>query len=226
MNIRKQLEEHAEKEYQKFSASLIPNINNVLGVRLPILRKFSKEIVKSSDLRAFLEINEFKYMEEYALKGMVIGLLKLPINEVLMHIKEFVPTIDNWSVCDSFCNSLKITNENLSNVWEFLQPYFSSKNEYELRFAYVMLLNYYLIDDYIEKIFFIVDKFKDERYYAKMAVAWLVSICFIKYPKETKEYLKKSKLDDWTFNKSIQKICESLKVDKKTKQSLKQLKRY
>lgn len=225
MNIRKRLEELAEKEYQKFSASLIPNINNVLGVRLPILRKLSKELLKEDNLEKFLKTSNFKYMEEYALKGMVIGLLKLPVNNVLIYVKEFVPTIDNWSVCDSFCNSLKITNENLSNVWEFLQPYFSSKNEYEIRFAHVMLLNYYVIDDYIDKVFTIVDKFKDDRYYAKMAVAWLVSICFVKYPKETKEYLKKSKLDDWTFNKSIQKICESLKVDKKTKESLKKLKR-
>lgn len=225
MNIRKQLEKNAEKEYQKFSASLIPNINNVLGVRMPTLRKLSKEIIKNKDLTTFLEINEFKYMEEYALKGMVIGLLRLPINEVLTYVKDFIPHIDNWGVCDTFCSSLKITKDNLENVWEFLQPYFYSNKEYEIRFAYVMLLNYYIIDDYIDKVFKIIDKFKDDRYYAKMAVAWLVSICFTKYPNKTKEYLKNSKLDNWTFNKSIQKICESLKVDKETKYSLKKIKR-
>lgn len=225
MNIRKHLEKNAEQEYQKFSASLIPNINNVLGVRIPTLRKLSKELIKNNNLEKFLKNSNFKYMEEYALKGILIGLLKLPINDVLVQVKSFVPDINNWLVCDTFCNSLKITKDYLEDVWEFIQPYFSSKNEYEIRFAYVMLLNYYLIDDFIDKIFMIVDEFKDDRYYAKMAVAWLLSICYVKYPQKTEKYLKNSKLDDWTFNKSIQKICESLKVDKKTKESLKKLKR-
>ena len=225
MNIRKQLEELSEKDYQKFSASLIPNINNVLGVRTPILRKLSKEILKDKNNEKFLKTNQFKYMEEYMLKGMVIGLLKNPIEEVLVYTKEFVPTIDNWAVCDCFCCSLKITNKNLDAVWDFLQPYFKSEKEYEIRFAYVMLLNYYLIDEYIDKVIELIDTFKDDRYYSKMAVAWLVSIAYIKYPQKTEKYLKKSKLNDWTFNKSIQKICESLKVDKETKEKLKLMKK-
>ena len=225
MNIRKQLEELSEKDYQKFSASLIPNINNVLGVRTPILRKLSKEILKNKNNEKFLKTNQFKYMEEYMLKGMVIGLLKNPIEEVLVYTKEFVPTIDNWAVCDCFCCSLKITNKNLDAVWDFLQSYFKSAKEYEIRFAYVMLLNYYLIDEYIDKVIELIDTFKDDRYYSKMAVAWLVSIAYIKYPQKTEKYLKKSKLNDWTFNKSIQKICESLKVDKETKEKLKLMKK-
>ena len=58
-----------------------------------------------------------------------------------------------------------------------------------------------------------------------MGVAWLVSICYIKYPSKTEQYLKKSKLDNWTYNKSIQKICESLKIDKETKIKLRMMKR-
>lgn len=225
MNIRKELEALSEKDYQKFSASLIPNINNVLGVRTPILRKLSKEILKNKNCEKFLKTNQFKYMEEYMLKGMVIGLLKNPVEEVLVYVKEFVPTIDNWAVCDCFCCSLKITNKNLDAVWDFLQPYFKSNKEFEIRFAYVMLLNYYLQDEYIDNVLKLIDNFKDDRYYAQMAVAWLVSICYIKYPDRTEQYLKKSKLDTWTYNKSIQKICESLKVGKETKEKLKLMKK-
>ena len=225
MNIRKQLQELSEKDYQKFSASLIPNIDNVLGVRTPILRKLSKEILKDTNHEKFLKTNQLKYMEEYMLKGMVIGLLKKPIEEVLFYVKDFVPTIDNWAVCDCFCCSLKITKDNLKPMWDFITPYFKSNNEFEIRFAYVMLLNYYLQDEYIDKVLKLVDNFKDDRYYSKMAVAWLVSIAYIKYPQKTEKYLKKSKLDTWTYNKSIQKICESLKIDKETKEKLKQLKR-
>lgn len=225
MNIKKRLQELSEEDYQKFSSSLIPNINNVLGVRTPILRKLSKEILKDKNCEKFLKTNQFKYMEEYMLKGMVIGLLKNPIDEVLVYIKEFVPTIDNWAVCDCFCCSLKITNKNLDTVWDFIAPYFKSDKEFEIRFAYVMLLNYYLQDEYIDKVLKLVDDFKDDRYYSRMAVAWLVSIAYIKYPQKLGKYLKKSKLDNWTYNKSIQKICESLKVNKETKEKLKLIKK-
>ena len=224
MDIRKRLEKEADIKFQKFTETLIPNINNVLGVRTPILRKLSKELYKSGDFIKLFETPSI-YMEENMLKGMIIGLFKKPVKEVLSHIQDFVPTIDNWAVCDCFCCSLKMTKYNLALVWNFIQPYFKSKNEFEIRFAYVMLINYYLIDEYIDKVLNLVDEFKDDRYYAQMAVAWLVSICYIKYPAKTEQYLKKSKLDSWTYNKSIQKICESLKIDKQTKEQLKLMKR-
>jgi len=225
MEIRKKLEQLADKKYQKFNSALLPNINNVLGVRVPVLRKLAKELFLSGEYKCLFENSEFNYMEEYMLKAFIIGLLNEPADKVLEKVSEFVPYIDNWAVCDGFCNSLKFVENNLDDVWSFLQPYFNSKREFELRFAYVMILNYYLKDYYINKVFELIDKFRDEQYYSKMAVAWLVSICYIKYPKETLIYLKKSKLDNWTFNKSIQKICESLKVSKETRILLKKLKR-
>ena len=224
MDIRKRLEKQADKKFQKFTAALIPNINNVLGVRTPILRKMAKEFYASGEFTGMFK-TPAKYMEENMLKGIIIGLFKKPAKDVLSYVKDFVPTIDNWAVCDNFCCNLKMTEDNLSLVWDFLQPYFKSEKEFEIRFAYVMSLNYYLVDDYIDKVLKLVDAFKDDRYYSKMAVAWLVSICYIKYPDKTEKYLKKSKLDNWTYNKSIQKICESLKVDKQTKERLKMLKR-
>ena len=223
MNVRKRLEKEADKKYQKFSASLIPNINNVLGVRLPVLRKLAKELYVSGNYNDFMTSSTI-YMEENMLKGMIIGLLEKPASEVFLYVNDFIFEIDNWSVCDSFCCGLKITSENLDFVWAFLQPYFKSEKEFEIRFAYVMLLNYFLVDEYIDKVFTLIDEFKDERYYSQMAVAWLVSACYVKYPDKTEQYLKKSKLNIWTFNKSIQKICESLKVDKETKERLKLMK--
>ena len=84
-----------------------------------------------------------------------------------------------------------------------------------------MLLDHFIDDEYIDKVLDLIDNFKDERYYAKMAAAWALSICFIKYPPKTLAYLKRSNLDKWTFNKSIQKIRESYRVDKETKEILK-----
>ncbi len=225
MDIKQRLINESEKDFQKFSASLIPNINNVLGVRLPKLRKIAKEIYKSGEWEEFLNSSDFQYMEETMLKGMVIGLVKQPPDKILELVKNFIPEINNWSVCDCFCSGLKFVKDNRKLVWNFIQPYFKSKNEYDIRFAYVILLSYYIDIDFIDKDLNLIDKFKDQRYYTKMAVAWALSICYIKFPEKTLKYLKTSKLDNWTYNKSIQKICESLRVDKETKSLLKCFKR-
>ena len=58
-----------------------------------------------------------------------------------------------------------------------------------------------------------------------MAAAWLLSICYVKFPELTEEYLNNSKLDDYTFNKAIQKIIESNRIAKNEKLRLKKYKR-
>lgn len=218
MEIRKRLEQEAEEKYRVFSSALIPNIDNVLGVRIPKLNKLAKELYKT-DWKPFLN-QSCIYMEETMLQGMLIaqsGDFEL--------VKQFVPKINNWSVCDKFCNSLKCVKNNKQQVWKFIQPYLKSKKEYDNRFALVIMLEYFIEKDYLAKIFEILNTFESKKYYAQMAVAWLVSMCFVEFPKETTEFLKTTKLDDWTYNKSIQKIIESLKVDKSTKQKLKLMKR-
>ena len=218
MEIRKRLEQEAEEKYRVFSSALIPNIDNVLGVRIPKLNKLVKELYKT-DWKPFLN-QPCIYMEETMLQGMLIA--KTGDFEL---VKQFVPKINNWSGCDKFCNSLKCVKDNKQQVWKFIQPYLKSKKEYNNRFALVILLEYFIERDYLAKIFEILNTFNSKKYYAQMAVAWLVSMCFVEFPKETTEFLKTTKLDDWTYNKSIQKIIESLKVDKPTKQKLKLMKR-
>lgn len=225
MNIKQKILSKAEKDYKKFSQSLIPNIDNVLGVRLPVLRKIAKEIYTKENWQEFIEQSEFDYMEEVMLQAMVIGLVKDEPENILKLVKDFVPKIDNWSVCDCFCAGLKFADKNQEHVWEFVQPYFMSDKEYEIRFAFVMLLEYFIDENHINDCLKCIDEFKDTRYYAQMACAWALSICYIKFPEKTLAYLKKSKLDNWTFNKGIQKICESLRVEKSTKNMLKCLKR-
>lgn len=223
-SIRKKILELAEEEYQKFSAALLPNIDNVLGVRLPLLRKLAKEIAKG-DWQKFMAIAELEYFEEVMLQGMVLGYVKGDIEDILSYVADFVPLIDNWSVCDSFCIGLKFTQNNKERVWQFLQSYLNSTQEYEIRFGVVMLINYYIEDRYIKEVLIRLDDVKHKGYYAKMAVAWAVSICYVKLPKPTMEYLYDNTLDDFTYNKALQKITESYRVDKETKDFIRSMKR-
>jgi 3-methyladenine DNA glycosylase AlkD len=222
--IKEQLFEMADPEYQKFSAALIPNIQNLLGVRLPELRKLAIRLAKG-DWRIYLDQAESEYFEEIMLQGMVIGYIKTDVEEILRYVADFVPKIDNWSVCDSFCTGLKVTNSNMNLVWDFLQPYLSSKNEYDIRFGVVMLLDFYIEEEYINRVLQRLDEAKHEGYYVKMAVAWAVSICYVKLPKPTLTYLKSNNLDDFTYNKALQKITESFRVDLETKKMIRSMKR-
>lgn len=222
--IRERIRELAEEDYQKFSAALLPNVEKIIGVRLPLLRKFAKELAKG-DWRDYLAKAEREYFEEKMLQGMVIGYVQADIEEMLAYIAGFVPLIDNWAVCDSFCSGLKFTNDNKERVWEFLQDYLVSTEEYEIRFAVVMLLNFYIKDEYISQVLMLLDKTKHEGYYAKMAVAWAVSLCYVKLPEPTMAYLKNNNLDDFTYNKALQKITDSYRVDKETKDLIRRMKR-
>lgn len=222
--IRKELENLAEPKYQKFTASLIPNIDNLIGVRIPLIRKIARRIV-NEDWESYLSTAEDKYFEETMLQALVIGLLKEDIETVLIQVAKFVPKINNWSVCDSFCNGLKIVKSNRERVWEFITPYWQSKNTYEVRFAVVIMLFYYIDEQYIEQLFEVFDTIKHDDYYVKMALAWAVSLCYVNLPVQTMEYLKNNRLDDETYNKTLQKIRESLRVDQVTKELMKKMKR-
>lgn len=223
--IREQLLELAEDSYKDFSSNLLPGVDNLIGVRLPYLRKIAKQIVKK-DWLSYIEDDNEIYFEEVMLKGMVIGYLGgYDIEEILKYIADFIPKINNWSVCDSFCVGLKITNKNQERVWEFLKPYLCSDKEFEVRFAVVMMINFYIDDDYVKLVLKELDNIRHDGYYVKMAVAWAISISYIKFEELTLDYLKNNNLDDYTYNKSLQKICESLKVDKATKDVIKGMKR-
>lgn len=221
--IRKILLENSDEKYRKFSSSLIPNTDNLLGIRIPFLRKFAKSIAKTC-AEEFLREKNCEYFEETMLQGMVIGLVKTDIAQRFELIKDFLPKIQNWSVCDSFCSGLKFVKGNEKEVLEFIKPYIKSEKEFEVRFAAVMLLNYYVNDEYIDETLKLLDEFINEAYYAKMAVAWAVSICYINYPDKTFEFLKRTKVSPWVFNKSIQKITDSTKIGKDLKDKVRNLK--
>ena len=59
----------------------------------------------------------------------------------------------------------------------------------------------------------------------RMAVAWAISVCFVKFPDETMRYLRESRLDADTYNKALRKIVESDRVDGNAKTVIRSMKR-
>ena len=227
MNIKEDIIKLVDYRYKEFHSKLCPGINNILGVRVPVLRNYAKEIRKDSSLEKLLKIIYDEYYEEIMLQGMLIGLEKdISFEKLEEYIKLFVPKINNWAICDNFCAGLKITKKYKKEMYELINEYLKYNNEFAVRFAIVMILNYYIEKDYLKENFAIFDKIKLDKYYVKMAVSWSISICLIKYYEETYKYLKNNKnLDLWTYNKSIQKATESYRITDEQKQELVKIKR-
>ncbi len=224
LDIRKELFSLSDEKYRKFISALIPGCDNLIGVRIPQIRKIAKRIVKDNPID-FLDNFEDSSFEETMLKGLVVANLNDDIDIVLGQVSLFIPKITNWSLCDSFCSELKIVRKHKERVWNFLKHYYQSDECYEIRFAVVILLFHYIEEQYLDDILCVCDIIRHEDYYVKMAVAWCISICFVKFPNETMLYLQNNNLDNDTYNKALQKIRESLRVDKDTKEIIKSMKR-
>lgn len=215
----------ASNPTEPFYNKLIPGGKLSIGVRVPVLRKLAKEIAKE-DYKYFMENCPDDYLEHELLQAFVIGYAKDDIETILEYADKFIPKIHDWCVNDAFCQTFSIARKNREHVFEWLWKYIESEKEYDQRVVAVLLMSHFLTDDYYEKIYPIMDKLNNPAYYTKMGVAWCVATAYAKYPEATMAYLKDNKLDDWTYNKSIQKMIESFRVSDEDKKILRTMKRY
>lgn len=154
---------------------------------------------------------------------MVITYLKLDFKEELKLFNKYTNYIESWASCDTIVSNFKSFKNNLEIGFIEIKNYLDSSNQWKVRTGLVLLLNYYINDKYIDKILNISNNIKSNDYYVKMANAWLISMCLIKYYEKTYAFLLSNQLDDWTHNKAIQKAIESYQI--KNKEELKKLKR-
>lgn len=224
IQIRKQMEQLAEPEFQQFTAKLLPGVEHILGVRLPLLRRMARQIAKG-DWKTYLCHASDDSYEEVMLQGMVVGYARGDLQEKREFLERFIPKIDNWSVCDSACSTIKLAKSQPEEFWEFLQQYLNSREEFQIRFGLVQLLDYYVNEKYLPRVLEAVQQVYQEAWYVNMAQAWAISICYREFPEATLPVLKKNSLNDFTHNKAIQKITESLKVSGEKKELVKTLRR-
>lgn len=218
------LSQMSDEKYRAFNEGLIPGGGRTFGVRIPQLRAAAKDIA-SGDWEDFLTWCPCTYHEHRMLRGMVIALAKCIPERRMELIREFVPMIDNWAVCDTFCGCLKEADRRQEEYFSLLSEYLESREEYELRFIAVMLLGHYVNEKYIDRVLEIYEQIRHDGYYVKMAVAWGLSVCYVKFPGKTLEVIKRGRLDDFTHNKAIQKCRESLRISAEDKAMLEGLKR-
>lgn len=206
-------------KYKEFHQKLIKK--EIIGIRTPKLKEIAKKISKHNYIE-YINNCKHRYYEDTIIHGLIITYLNIDFNEIIALFDDFIPYIDNWATCDIVVCNFKIFKKNKEIGYKKIFEYVNSNNEFEIRVGLVLLLNYYIEPKYLNKIFAICDGIKNKEYYCEMAIAWLISICYIKYPNETYKYLLNNKLDKWTYNKTISKIVESNRVS--NKEEIKKLK--
>lgn len=215
----KELEQLGDEQYKKFTSNLGINEEYLIGVRTPELKKMAKAISKEDYLN-FIKLNTHNTYEERLIHGLLIGYIKTDFDTIKCLLWEFIPYIDNWALCDLTIANLHIWNNYTKEGFSFVKRCLNSKNEWYQRVGFIILLNYYINDDYIDQILDICSHYITEQYYVKMAIAWLISICYIKQKDKTLYFLKNNDMNYWIQNKSIQKIRESTRVSKIEKDEL------
>lgn len=211
-------------QYKEFQSNLLPNISKdrIIGVRYPVLRKYAKELIKTNQGRDFLSCLPHKYYDEDLLHVFLLCLIE-DFDVCIQQVNKFLPYIDNWATSDALVP--KCLNNNTEALIEYIYKWLNTDQEYTIRCAIGMLLNYYLRENFHEKYLYKVASIKRPEYYIKMMQAWYFATALIDHYEPTIRILQENLLDKWTHNKTIQKAIESYRITKEKKAFLRLLKR-
>ena len=176
--------------------------------------------------------------EETMVWGFLINNEKCDAVSRLAMLSRFVPVFDNWAVCDAFCANAKwMAGLDKRLLWNYLQPWFASKREFEVRFAVVVSMCYLLCDGWVDTVFVRLAALDFETieseyraikgknkiaqagcvlgkspYYVRMGVAWLLATALAKFPVVTRSFVRESKLPDDVVRLYIRKARESFRT--------------
>lgn len=225
-----------EEKYRQGHIRIINALpeRRILGLHLPEMKHVAKELVRQGDASSFISACKQEYdkdhfsltYEETLIWGLTINALKCPLDECLEYLKAYIPVLDNWAVCDSFCCNAKWAMKVPSQtLWGFLLPYFQSKQEFEVRFAIVMSMCYLMKEEWMTIIFQQLEKIDlssihseytnlPSPYYVRMGMAWLLATALAKYPDETRSFVNASTLTDEVKRLYARKARESFRTKK------------
>lgn len=221
--IREYIEQEKEASYRLFSMRLLPGVADIEGVRLPKLHRLVKHLLKDPLSIDWLRQFKGESFEETMVKGLLIGQGNWPMDEKCELIRDFLPEINNWSHCDTFCKYIKDVD---ATYLPLLKEYTQSRDEFTQRFVAVMLLEHFASPEYLDTGIGFIQELPLEDYYAKMSVAWYLSVIYFIRPDKVILLLKYATLNTWTKKKTVQKIKESKHLTSSQKVDMDNMKHF
>lgn len=222
--IKKRLFELQDLEYKRFQCSLMPtvDVDTVIGVRMPELRRLAREILKNGQSVEFLKCLPHEYYEENNLHGILIGYIK-DYDECARQLNRFLPYVDNWATCDLI--SVQILTKYADNLLLQIQNWLASEHTYTVRFAIKVLMTYFSKENFKREYLETVSQVLSDEYYVNMMIAWYFATELYFNYDETVTYLKENRLGKWIHNKTIQKAIESYRISEDKKEYLRSLRK-
>lgn len=210
----------SEPEYAAFTRKLCPDTARpILGVRLPKLRTVARDLARG-DWRAFLAQARQETYEETMVEGLVIAYAKAGLEEKLGRLEPLLYSLDSWALTDSIASTLRFSPQELPRVWDFAQSCLAASHTYVRRFGLVLMLDHFLTPEYLEQVAKTLEELRDQRYYVRMAAAWLLAELAIHDYGRAVQVLASGRLDDFTQNKAIRKMRESYRLTPAQKEAL------
>lgn len=212
-----------DEKYREFQRSLIPGLprENIIGIRIPAMRKLAKEFVKEPEAAVFLKQLPHTYYDENILHALLIAEIK-DYDVCMEAVEAFLPYIDNWAVCDGL--SPKVFGKHKAELLEKIRLWIPSEHIYTCRFGIGMLMRWFLDEDFQPGYLELSAAVRSEEYYVNMMTAWFFATALAKQWDAAISYLEQNRLDPWTHNKTIQKARESYRITTEQKEYLKRLK--
>lgn len=213
----------ADTTFRDFTAPLIPNIapQNVIGVRVPQIRAYAKQLAGDPLATTFLNALPHTYLEENILHAALIPCVTKDFETTLRLIEQFLPYIDCWAVCD--VGVPKIFLKHRDALYAKVLEWAQSERLYTVRFALVTSMQLYLADDFRPQLLDIFASVPAGDYYLDMGLAWFFSVALVKQYDATLPLLQNRTLATWVHNKTIRKAIESRRIDDDKKQYLRSL---
>lgn len=215
----KYLKSLQDKKYLDFSRKLTNSKYKMIGIKLPSLRAIAKEILKGN-YKSYLKVLENTYLEETFIEGVLIS--KLPKEEFLKKIDNYILKIDDWSICDTFCSNLKFIKKDLDYYFNYFKKYLFTDKEFSIRTTLIIYKCYFIKDDYIDEIISLINNITNDDYYVLMGISWLLQEIYLHYPQKVIKILQEKKLNKFIINKTISKICDSYRVNDEAKKLIRQ----
>ena len=223
--IDQQLRALADSDYITFNQKIISTGYEVLGVRMPALKKLAKEIAAKSDVQAYLDQAEFTTYEHILLYGLVIGQLKkYTLDSLFGYLDPLILRFDNWAHVDTVISSIKLFQKHTHEVLTHFLPLKTHEGEFTKRTFVIMLMDYFMNETDIDTALKHLTEVPQGQYYVDMAIAWALSLGLVKFYDKTIPLLEQRVFTKFVHNKAIQKARESFRISPEIKKQLNQLK--
>ncbi|MBP3305957.1 MAG: DNA alkylation repair protein [Oscillospiraceae bacterium] len=211
--LRRELEKLAEPSLEPFQKRIVSDTRYpMLCVRVPNMRSLAKKAARE-DWRWLVSQCEYTYYEEVLTAGLAAAYAGATLADRLSVLWEYlIPKLDSWAMTDTIVPTLKIKESERPLAWEFACRCIDAEPEYTRRFGIVMLMDYFLTEEFIPLVEEKISSIVDERYYVRMAAAWLLAEMGVSDFERVRRLLESGTLDLFTQNITIRKLRESYRI--------------